>query len=107
MSTPKKDEKPAEAATVAYVVARGEIPQGRDPKTRIRRKPLTVGDVFVPAADDDVEGLIASGVIMTKEAFATAVASPLAQEALDAANTRLAAAEAELAKLKSAAAPTT
>lgn len=108
MSTPKKAETAADAvAPVSYVVARGEIPQGRDPKTRIRRKPLGVGDSFVPSADDDVAGLLASGVIMTKEAFASAAASasPLAQEAIDAANNRALAAEAKLAELTAAAKP--
>jgi hypothetical protein len=105
MSTPKKPETETAAAAPVYVVARGVLSNGKDPKTK-QRLSLKPGDEFKPAADDDVEGLLKSGIIMTQAEFAKHT-SPLAADLIAEANRRAEAAEKKVAELQAAAKPAT
>lgn len=97
-----KDPKAAEAVTPDFIVATGQLVIG--PKRE--RKAFNVGDGFTPASEAERDDLLARGLIMAAADFAKLAGGPSVVNALQAAEVRAVAAEAELAKLKAAASAT-
>jgi hypothetical protein len=105
MAEAKKTGADEAAAAVVYVVARGVLSNGRDPKTK-QRKVLNPGDEFKPADAEERDALLAAGTITTKDEFAKLM-SPAAADLIKAANERAEAAEKKVAELQAAQKPAT
>lgn len=87
-------------AAPAYVVALGVVVT-LDPKTK-KTVEIGEGKPFTPADDAEAQGMLKAGTIMTAEAYAAKVGGATVTAAVDAANARANALQAELDALKAA-----
>jgi hypothetical protein len=101
MANAQKTKTDEQGAAPAFIVAAGQVVAG----PRGRRVVKNIGDPYAPASDEERDQLLAAGVIVSAEDFAKKAGGAPIAAALQAAEARAAAAEAELAKLKAAGQP--